>query len=101
MLPTKTSSRTQTTGGGDMVDVLYQPGMFREMGHYLFVSINAPGWAHDLLLRLCPLKESTYQIVEGPITWVGYEFSQAGAHEAKKQLDQLSPLRTLGATNEV
>lgn len=77
--------------------VLYQPGMFREMGHFLFIQIDGPDWAHDLLLRYSPRKQSTLQIVEGPNTWVGYEFSYEGAVEAKERLDLLLPQRTLSA----
>ena len=60
--------------------LIYQAGMFPwGPGHFLMIDIDAPPWAHDLLseVALCP--ESTYQILEGNTTLVGYEFGSAKA----------------------
>lgn len=66
--------------------VLYQGSMFHHQGHYLFIPLNAPPWAHDYLQNRSLDKMSTFQIIEGKETYVGYEFDYQGVIQAREGL---------------
>lgn len=47
--------------------------------HFLMLDIDAPSWAHHMLLMGTFEKSSTYQRVDTKTTWVGYRVFQGDA----------------------
>lgn len=77
-----------------MLRIMLQPGITPH-DTYLFVDIDGPDWVHNLVQNQSFERMSTYQVVDGANTLVGYRMqSVAHAEEVAKHIRHAEHTRT-------